>query len=92
MLRVASEARDHKSEKMAWSLLKLFHTYETIRSIEGQAMLKTEQVIAQRLVNVIRTMRDIDTVVPAEDSEDFTAGYIQALDDLVAWLEEDFNL
>ena len=55
-------------------------------------MLKEEQVIAQRLINVIRAMRNIDTVTTAEDSEDFTAGYLQALDDLLAWLEEDFNL
>ena len=42
--------------------------------------------------NVVRAMRNADTVSTDEDSEDFTAGYIQALDDLLAWLEEDFDL
>jgi hypothetical protein len=73
-------------------LLKPLNTYETINAMEGQTMLKEEQVIAQRLVNVIRAMRNVDTVSVADDSEDFTAGYLQALDDLLAWLEEDFDL
>jgi hypothetical protein len=55
-----------------------------------------EQVIAQSFINVVRIMRNVDPVSTGGDcedfSEDFTAGYIRALDDLLAWLEEDFDL
>jgi hypothetical protein len=73
-------------------LLKPLNIYETVTALERQTMLKEKQVIAQQLVNVIRAMRNVDAVSTADDSEDFTAGYIQALDDLLAWLEEDFDL
>jgi hypothetical protein len=52
--------------------------------MEGQTTLHEEHVIAQRLVNVIRAMRNANTVSIEDDSEDFTAGYVQELDDLLA--------
>jgi hypothetical protein len=55
-------------------------------------MVYAEQVVAQQFVNVVRAMRNAETVSQEDDSEDFTAGYIQALDDLLAWLKEDFDL
>ncbi|HEY7491566.1 MAG TPA: hypothetical protein VIH59_10720 [Candidatus Tectomicrobia bacterium] len=55
-------------------------------------MAYAEQVVAQQLANVVRAMRNAETVPQEDDSEDFTAGYVQALDDLLAWLQEDFDL
>jgi hypothetical protein len=51
-----------------------------------------EQVIAQRLVTVVHAMRNVDTFSTGNDSKDSMAGYIQALDNLLAWLEENCDL
>jgi hypothetical protein len=60
--------------------------------MEEHTMAYAEQVVAQQLANVVRAMRNAETVPQEDDSEDFTAGYVQALDDLLAWLQEDFDL
>jgi hypothetical protein len=48
--------------------------------------VEDEQSIARRLYEVIRTMRGARRVAVEEESQDYTAGYFQALDDLLAWL------
>jgi hypothetical protein len=37
-------------------------------------------------------MMGIGTISEWDESADFTAGYVQALDDLLAWIKEDFDL
>ena len=49
-------------------------------------MLEEERVTTQWLVDVIRTMKQIESISTEDDSADFTEGYLQALEDLLAWL------
>jgi hypothetical protein len=75
-----------KAENLVQSLLIPLHTCGSINFIEGNTMLEEERVTTQWLVDVIRTMKQVESTSTEDDSTDFTEGYIQALDDLLAWL------
>jgi hypothetical protein len=56
-------------------------------------MTHKQHVDIQQVIKYVRLMRGTGTMFAgdADDSEDFTAGYVQALDDLAALLEEDHD-
>ena len=52
-------------------------------------MSNEQQVVTHQFVNYILAMRDVEAVFAGYDTDAFTAGYIQALDDLAAWLKKE---
>jgi hypothetical protein len=58
----------------------------------GALPLEAEQDLARQLHDIIRTMMGIRTIAEWDESSDFTAGYIQALNDLLGWIREEYHL
>ena len=57
--------------------------------MEEHTMSNEQQVVTHQFVNYILAMRDVEAVFAGYDTDAFTAGYIQALDDLAAWLKKE---
>jgi hypothetical protein len=45
----------------------------------------------RRLYNMTSLMRGMRPVLNGDDSEEFTEGYLQALDDLLAWFGDELH-
>jgi hypothetical protein len=53
--------------------------------------MEANQDSVDRVYHVVRLMRGRTPALGVEDSADFTAGYLPALDDLLAWLRDELH-
>jgi hypothetical protein len=76
---------------MALILLKIFHACLCINFREGHTTENEKQETTQLITNIVRTKKSAETVWSEEYAAGYTAGYMQALDDLVAWLKGELD-